>query len=353
MDALFEQAIEQIECGHDAFTVSCALTYDRFDAFGDARSDAHYKSDLGAHVRSMIYRGLCDYGWTDPRDALETDDRAQTIGYDPAKFSDGAAAPNRTTLYRAWDEYFGDELQEVVEAVVQRIREYARDTGHLLGSQTLETEDKHDASPRTEYRFKRRITHEMADLFRDRFYDEIDIEMPENAQYDKEDLFDLYLHMAFSNDFATNGAKTWREDVDDEDTAPSGDTFPSYPRAFDELHDNEVSEMFDAVSNILWDMAERCGYLDGFIDVAIDGHAWRFYGDPDTPRVSSVKPDRGTNQAYEFLTLSVIGDEGEKFTLAIRQVASKQEKLEAVKDLIELANERLFIRDAVLDRGVQ
>lgn len=77
------------------------------------------------------------------------------------------------------------------------------------------------------------------------------------------------------------------------------------------------------------------------------------YGDPDTPRVSSVKPDRGTNQAYEFLTLSVIGDEGEKFTLAIRQVASKQEKLEAVKDLIELANERLFIRDAVLDRGVQ
>jgi IS4 transposase len=87
------------------------------------------------------------------------------------------------------------------------------------------------------------------------------------------------------------------------------------------------------------------------VDTAIDGHAWLYYGEDNTVRVSTVDPDQGTDKAYKFLTLSVIGDDGEKFTLAVRQVASKQEELEAVKDLAEIADERLYLRDVFLDRG--
>lgn len=51
------------------------------------------------------------------------------------------------------------------------------------------------------------------------------------------------------------------------------------------------------------------------------------------------------------MTLSVIGDEGEKFTVGVRQVASKQEKIEAVKELVSITDERLFVGFAMMDRG--
>jgi hypothetical protein len=333
VNALYKQAIKQVEQGHDAFTVACALTLDSTDEFEDARTDWHHKYALESHVRAMIFCKLCDYGWTELARTLSTDGRAQTLGYNPENFKDEKDAPHRTTFSRAWNDYFGDELQQVITETVEQIRDYARETGNLIGSQTLETEDKDDVSPRTEYRVKRRKAHKTADQFRDLFYDKLALDLPDGARFDKEDLFDFFLHIAFSNDFVTNGADTWQEEVDDEDTAPSGDTFLRYPRGFDELNNQEVSEIFDGVSKVLWEMADRRGYLDGFVDVAIDGHAWRYYGDPDTPRVLSVKPDRGTNQAYDFLSLSVIGDKGEKFILGIQQVASKQEKFQGVKAL--------------------
>jgi len=191
----------------------------------------------------------------------------------------------------------------------------------------------------------------MIEQFRTLFYDKIDINLPDEANFEKKDLLDFFLHIALTDDFANNGAKTWREEVDDEDTAPSGDTLRDYIRMFDELEEQEVSRMFRKVSELLWQLADRHGYLDSFVDAAIDGHAWLYYGDDDTPRISEVDPDRGTDKAYKFLTLSVVGDDGEKFTLAVRQVASKQEELEAVKDLAEEAGERLFLRDVFLDRG--
>lgn len=110
--------------------------------------------------------------------------------------------------------------------------------------------------------------------------------------------------------------------------------------------------MFEEVTDLLWQLADRRGFLDGYVDAAIDEHAWRFYGESETPRVSDdVDPARGTDKAYRFLTLSVVGDEGERFIVGARQVASKQEKLEAMKELVELADERLFIRNVLLDRG--
>ncbi|MDG5821816.1 transposase [Natronococcus sp. A-GB7] len=351
VDALYEQAIEQVERGHNAFTVACTLTPENLHEFDDARAGWHHQYGLGSHFRAMVLRELWDYGWQDLHRTLSKHDRARTIGYDPEKIPEGKDAPHRTTLSRAWNNYLGDDVKQVVEDLCGHIRDFARETGNLLGSQTLSVEDKEDVSPRTEYRVKRRTAHEAADQFREVFYDKIDLGLPEGAAYTKEDLLDLFLHMAFSNDFANNGAKTWREEVDDESTAPSGETLRNYIRIFDELDDGKVSEMFDALSDILWKMADRRGYLDGFVDVAIDGHNWLYYGDSETPRISSVNPDRGTNKAYQFLTLSVVGDEGEKFTLAVRQVTSKQEKLEAVKAMVKIADERVFIRDAILDRG--
>jgi len=351
VDAIVAHGAVQIDKGHDAFTVAAALSFRSVDLFEDHRADWHVKYDLAPHIRAMVYRELCGCEWTTLHRFLAAEDRAQTLGYDTKRFADSTGAPSRTALSRAWNNYMSDEVKDAIEEACQRLREIARETGNLIGSQTLETEVKQDVSARTKYRVKRRKSHEAAEQFRDVFYDELSLDMPDGATYTKEDLFDLFLHMAFTDDFANNGSLTWKEEVDNEETAPSGDTLRHYIRLFDEFEEGEVSEMFDAISDVLWGMAERRGYCDGYVDLAIDGNAWRFYGDVETPRVSTVDPDRGTNRAYEFLTLSIIGDEGEKFTVAVRQVASEQEKLEAVKEMVGIADERLFIREVVLDRG--
>lgn len=349
---LVEQAVEQIDRGEDDLTVTAALAFEHVDALDEVRSAWDFKYDLGPHLRAEILFKLRDCDLTELHEFLEKDDHARTLGFDPEKFVDGRDAPDWSTFYRASDDYLDRYgLGRLVTKLCQRIRGHARETGNLLGSQRLRVEDKEEVSERTEYRVKRRKAHKMADEFREEFYDEIDVNLPENAISEKEDVLDLFLHMALTDDFANNGAKTWKEEVDDESTAPCGDTLRDPLRDFDELEDNEVSQMFEGVSEHLWQMADRQGYLDGFVDVAIDSHAWLYYGDPDTPRVSKVDPDRGTDMAYQFLTLSVIGDEGEKFMVAVRQVASRQEKIHAVKQLASMASERLLIRDIFADRG--
>jgi len=351
VDELYEQAIEQIDRGHDAFTVVCTLKIEPLLASKGTPSEWNYKYNLGPHIRTQILHRLSDCKLTEIHRFLETDNNAQTLGYEPEKFKEGNDAPDYSTLHRAFNKYFDEDINQLIDELCDHLREYARESGNLIGSQRVREEDAEEVSERTESRIQRRKTHKMVEQFRDLFYEVVDINLPEEATYEKEDLLDFFLHIAITDDFANNGSQTWKENVDDEDTAPSGDTLRDYIRMFDELEENEVTEIFLQASELLWQIAERRGFLDGVVDVAVDEHAWRFYGDSDTARVSTVKPDRGTKYAYEFLTLSVIGDEGEKFTVAARQIASKQEKLEAVKDLMEEADERLHVGWSVKDRG--
>lgn len=215
----------------------------------------------------------------------------------------------------------------------------------------LNLEDRTGDSQRTQYRVKRELAHETADKFRDLFYEKLELNLPENSEFTEADLYDFFLHIALTGDFANNGADTWREEVDDESTAPSGDTFRDYLRMFDQLEENEITELFETINELLWELADQRGFTDNFTDVAVDSHAWLFYGDSDTARISTVDPKRGTDKAFEFLTLSIIGDDDEKFHVGVRLVASRQEKLEALKDLVEEADQRLFVRYGMLDRG--
>jgi hypothetical protein len=251
VDALFDQSVEPIDEGYNAFTVVCTLSPEHLDGFEDTRVDWHHQYALAPHIRALILRELWGWKWSELHAFLEADDHAQTIGYDPDKFENDADVPSYSAIYRAWNQYFGDDLKQIIKKVARHIRDYARETGNLLGNQTLHAEDNEDVSERTQYRVKRRLAHQMIEQFRTLFYDEIDVNLPNEASFEKKDLLDFFLHIALTDDFANNGAKTWREEVDDEDTAPSGDTLRDYIRMFDELEEREVSRMFREVSELL------------------------------------------------------------------------------------------------------
>ena len=342
---------DQIEAGRDAFTIVCGVSFTSFDKYEDSRNSCNDEYNLEPHIRSLLLRELHGWGWTDLHKFLSEDKHAQTIGYDPTKFAAGKTAPSRTTISRAWNTYFGESLKNSVKTLGEWIRDYARATDNLIGDLMVEPEDRTGESQRTQYRIKRELAHETVEKFRDLFYDKLELKMPDDAQFTEADLYDFFLHIALTGDFANGGAETWELNVDDESTAPSGDTFRRYIRMFDELEENEVTDLFDGINDLLWEIADQRGFTDGSPDAAIDEHDWLYYGDSDTPRITDVDPKRGTNKAYEFLTLSLISDDNEKFHVGGRLVSSKQEKLEAVKDLVEEADERLNLRDVMLDRG--
>lgn len=342
---------QQIEEGHDAFTLACAIEFVSFDEYEDSRESCNDEYSIQAHIRTLFLKEIHGWGWTDIHDFIKKEDHAEIIGYDPDLFAEGKSAPSRTTISRAWNDYFGNQLTEDIKTLYKWARSYARATNNLIGDLMFEPEERTGDSQRTQYRVKREQAHEIAEEFRELFYNEIDLGLPEDSRFEIEDLLDFFLHIALTDDFANNGADTWREDIDDESTAPSGETFRRYVRMFDELDENEVTEMFDAIEELLWEIADQRGLTDNFTDVAIDEHSWLFYGQSNAPRITHVDPKRGTNKAYEFLTMSIVGDRGEKFTVGVKLVASRQEKYEAVKELLNKADDKLYVRDALLDRG--
>lgn len=159
VDVLFNQSVEQINEGHDAFTVVCALSPEHLHGFNDKRADWHHQYALAPHVRALILRELWEWKWSELHAFLEADDHAQTIGYDPDKFEDDADAPSYSAIYRAWNTYFGDDLKQIIEEVARHIRDYARESGNLLGNQILYAEPNEGVSERTQYRVKRRLAH--------------------------------------------------------------------------------------------------------------------------------------------------------------------------------------------------
>ena len=96
---------------------SYSATYVSIDLSPHLKTRGSYYEISGPALRPIGFRELQDYGRTALRDALATNDRAQTSGYDPENSPEGKKPPHRTVLSRARTEYFRDGLKGVVRSV--------------------------------------------------------------------------------------------------------------------------------------------------------------------------------------------------------------------------------------------
>lgn len=92
---------DQINAGHDAFTIVCSISFNSFDQYEDSRDSYNQEYDIESHVRALLLKDLHGWGWTDLHKFLSEDKHAQTIGYDPTKFGSENTAPSRTAISRA------------------------------------------------------------------------------------------------------------------------------------------------------------------------------------------------------------------------------------------------------------
>lgn len=185
-------------------------------------------------------------------------------------------------------------------------------------------------------------------------FPELDFDIAANATYSREDFLKVLSRIACENEFANAGAKQFQlargEDVAIETSArnPLARALLYHLRNIDA---DGIDRQFDTVREKIFSHAARTHEFNSPVDVAIDIHDWLFYGDEETPKVSSTNPAQGTDLAYKFATICVV-EPPARFTLAWTHLESGKtdEVADAIRHLVSEARTYVDINRLFLDR---
>lgn len=262
--------------------------------------------------------------------------------------NDTVDVPSRSAFSRWWNHYLPEDVVEIIEDLADRIIEQAHQQGQPLDCRPLEPEDVQATSQRTKSRVKKEMTHEVAEKMAQYVYPQLGLKRAENTKYADEEFFRLLLHMAQTDDFAANGSDTLTEIFDDDKEAPDGDTLQYHLKKFDP---NEIEAMSEDASDMLFELARKMGLFDDACNIAFDTTPVPFYGDTETEGVSDIKPTQGTAYGYEFMTVSVVSENGKRFMLDFALVETREDIMDTLGEMLERVREYVTVDTALMDRG--
>lgn len=184
-------------------------------------------------------------------------------------------------------------------------------------------------------------------------YPELDLDVHHNASYEQPQLLDLLTHISLENAFANSGAKTRRIREGDRSVIRNDQRSPLAKALGYHLRDldpSEIQTQFDAVLDEIKTHANRARLLTGAVDLAIDEHAWLFYGDDQTEMTTHTDPNQGTDRAFTFLTACVVSGDL-RLTVGVEPLGPDTRIGEALVKLLGPVTPWLDIRRVFLDRG--
>jgi len=180
-------------------------------------------------------------------------------------------------------------------------------------------------------------------IIKSKVYPLIDFKQRHNALYKPEMILDVLTYIAMTNDFTTNGTKTYRLVNGD---SPHQNTIWYNLKKLDT---KEVMIQFEAIFEKVYQMTKKQRIFEKPVDIAIDITEWMYYGNENDPMVVTTKYKNGTNLCYRFATVNIV-EKGRRFTfyaLPMSQFASKDTIL---KKLVEYVNTKVKIKTVYVDR---
>lgn len=157
---LERQAIAAFRRGNDLDSLISRLDDGTLSRCTDLNTGHYGNQPLG---RAFLVKELLELNWVELQEWIAKNDRTTKLGFKPDKFADGADAPARTTLSRAWNNRFG-EVQDYIQWQAERVRERAAEQGHPLGSPLQAGEsDSKGTSERTKQRVLRGKAQDVLD----------------------------------------------------------------------------------------------------------------------------------------------------------------------------------------------
>ena len=143
-------------------------------------------------------------------------------------------------------------------------------------------------------------------------YPSLDFGAKPNGTYSSEDFARVLTRSAFEQEFTNTSARhlqLTRGDAPDlEDGSPLA---KSLLYNLGRMEADAIDAQFDGVRDQLIDQTKRARQFPTTAEAALDLHEWLYYGSDQTPMVSRINPERGTNPAYVFVTLCIVSRESD------------------------------------------
>ncbi len=185
-------------------------------------------------------------------------------------------------------------------------------------------------------------------------YPSLDFGAKANGTYPSEDFVRVLTRSAFEREFTNTSARHLQlvrgADLDLEDRSPLA---KSLLYNLGRMKPDAIDGQFDGVREEFFTQTRKARRFPTSAEVALDLHEWLYYGSNQTPMVSRINPDRGTNLAYVFVTLCIVSPSA-RFTLASEHVARTDTPslIGATREVIETAREAVSITRIYCDRGL-
>lgn len=179
----------------------------------------------------------------------------------------------------------------------------------------------------------------------------LDLDIHHNASHTQTDLLELLAHCGIHREFVNDGARTHHIETDG--TAISSTERSPKSRALGRqlraLNYWDVTAQFVAARDALLELADTARILPARADIAVDMHAWLYYGAEDTPMVADTHYENGTNLAFKYVTACIVTDEF-RVTVAAEPITTKDHLSWLLELVLVEAAKWVDIRRVYLDR---
>ncbi len=244
---------------------------------------------------------------------------------------------------RTYNNYFVSLLNKSeLEKIAERILAIATQNNVLLDLEIVNTVLKEKKK-----NYDREI-RESIKLLRKLVYPQIDLKIKSNGKFTGKDLLDVLAHVAYTNNFANGGAKTFKVSNDLEQS-PSGDLMFYHFSKFDSI--DKIRVMFDKISDFVFNFAKSNynALKNRKHDIAYDIHRIPYYGG-GISYVRGGEHENGTNTFIDFLTCSIVTPGG-RFIVDVVPVSPLDDVWKLLDKSLSKVKNRLRIDLAYLDRG--
>ncbi|KXA99144.1 hypothetical protein AKJ48_01070 [candidate division MSBL1 archaeon SCGC-AAA261O19] len=205
-------------------------------------------------------------------------------------------------------------------------------------------EPAQDNEEKQRYKFEREELRNLCQAARRIVYPEIKMNQHHNAEYSPSQILDVLTHAALTNDYTTNGSKTYGILGGD---SPHPNSILYRVR---KLELQEILNQFNSAVECTIREVRKRGMLRGRIDLAIDTTEWLYYGDENDPMVVKTRHRNGTNKAYRFATVNILIN-GERFTLKAIPMTQFTPREKILGELLDYAEKIVRIGIIYVDRA--
>ncbi|WP_254547188.1 transposase [Halomarina pelagica] len=260
------------------------------------------------------------------------------------------AIPDQSTLWRCWRYRFTTDLKDMIKTTAKTILIKADRAGVTIPREPSDTQTRHESDEeptldgRTVFDQVQKITEHIGQIV----YPGFSLDRGEGCEIHEHAFWDLQTYLGLRESLAANeGARSFVYESQ-RDRTPLGHTHREHVR---NLSVDRIHEMYrQSLDRLLERVADTKEFHRGGIVVIDITEANPFTGDRSGYENEIIGTKEASDEyAYQWATAQLVGN-AVPLVLDARPVRKGESRLEIVEDLLDSAEELVFVDNVLMDR---